>query len=305
MPRAHAHPNTVARPSSPAPEAQRDPESDATSWEHDVTRPGDVNDLAALVSKTIPSVVAPLPEPPIVAPAVPAPEAPALVRVETDRTVMVRAPRPDRRRSMVAVAAASALAGLGAGYLLWGGSAEVATSVRGPAAPIPHREVSRAHAAQAPAPAPAPAPPAPAHCHASITDAPDGATVRWGDAALGTTPLGTVEVPCGAATVVLTHPRYEPLERAVTASAAETASVDGAMKRPIGTLELRSVPPGAKFTVDGAAVDPGAGDVKVRTFEQVTIVAQLPGYAKWTQRVYVHGPHDSVVAQLVGSGRRR
>src|SRR5262249_47500548 len=155
----------------------------------------------------------------------------------------------DRRRSMIAVAAASALGGLAVGYLLWGGRADVATSIREPAPT--HGQAPRAPA-KAAAVAPA-APPAPARCHASITDAPDGAAVRWGAVALGTTPLGPVEVPCGAATVVLTHPRYEQLERAVTASPAASASVDGAMKRPIGALALRSVPPGAKFTIDGAA----------------------------------------------------
>ena len=298
--RAHVHPNTIARAGSEAP-----------TWEEDLTRPGDPSDIAALAAAAMPSVVTPLPEPPLPEPPPPAfapPSDPAAVlRAETDRTIAVRVSPRERAQRTIAIAAASALAGLGAGYLVWGGSAAVATSIH-PAAQVAVA-APVAHSPPAPTPAPAPAvtpaaAPAPATCHARFTDAPDGATVQWGDVSLGVTPLaGEVEVPCGDATIVLTHPRYERLERTASAAPDAPAIVDAGMKRPLGTLALRSDPPGAKFTVDGTAVD--QNEAKVHAYTQVSVAAAMPGYAPASKRVYVRGPHDSVTITLVATGRRR
>jgi hypothetical protein len=291
-----AHPNTISREPSPP------------SWEEDVTRPGDPSDLAELASATIPSVVAPLPT---------APPPAAVLRAETDRTVVVRVPPRDHKRPMIAIALMAASGGFVAGYLVRGSDGSAAASMSGaPSTSAPRAPVVRAPAiaiaakpiAPPAAPQAAPATPAaaPPVCHARFTDAPDGATVRWGDLALGVTPFaGDVDVPCGDATVVLTHPRYERLERAASAAADAPAIVDAEMKRPMGTLELRSTPPGASFTIDGAAVDAAAGPAKVHAFTRVTIVAQLPGYSAATERMYVHSLHDSVVVQLAPATRKR
>jgi hypothetical protein len=305
--RAHAHPNTISRQASPG-----DGDADVTapadrappSWEEDVTRPGDPSDLAVLASATIPSVVTQLPTAP------PPPPAAVVLRAETDRTVVVRVPPRDQKRPMIVIGALTAACGFVAGYLVRGGS-DAPASMRAAAAPT--ASIVRAHAVapKRPAPPASPAPPQPAPaaapptCHARLTDAPDGATVRWGDVALGVTPLaGDLDVPCGDATVVLTHPRYERLERAVTATADAPAIVDADMKRPAATLELHSTPPGATFTVDGAAVDPNT-PAKVHAFTRVTVVAALPGYTTATQHVSIKGPHDSLVVQLTPAPRRR
>jgi hypothetical protein len=221
------------------------------------------------------------------------------LRAETDRTIAVRVPPRDHRKRTIAIAAASAFGGLVAGYVLRGGGGAVATSVRAPAA-------IAAPVAKPPAPAPATpvVAPAPAKCSARFSDAPDGASVQWGDAQLGVTPFkGDVDVPCGDATVVITHPRYERLERAASAAPGAPAIVDAGMKRPPGTISLRSEPPGAKFTVDGDAV--AGGEAKVHVYTQVSIVAEMPGYASATRKVYVRGPHDSVVIPLAAVARHR
>ena len=301
------HPNTVSRAPSPEPSVHEETtvvaDGPAPNWEEDVTRPGDPSDLAALASKSIASVVSQLPAAPLAPapPVLPVSAVPSL-RAETDRTIAVRVPPRDLRTRTIAIAAASALGGLGAGYLLWGGGGgAVATSVRAPVA-------ISAPVVKPPPPAPKPVTPAvapaPQKCSARFADAPDGANVQWGDAQLGVTPFkGDVDVPCGDATVVLTHPRYERLERATTASPGAPAIVDAGMKRPLGMITLRSEPAGAKFTVDGEPVT--GGEAKVHAYTQVSIVAEMPGYASAARKVYVRGPHDSVVIPLAAAPRHR
>ncbi|HTJ43655.1 MAG TPA: hypothetical protein VL463_16230 [Kofleriaceae bacterium] len=138
-PRARAHVHTIAR--------VLEAEETDPSWDDDKTRPGDPHDLAALASATLASGA----HLPIAPPAAPAP-----MRVATEHTEMVRVAPRDPRRAMIAIAAASAIAGLAIGLLARGGGGRAAaTSLR---APIIVRTQA---AAPAPAPCPAIAPAAP------------------------------------------------------------------------------------------------------------------------------------------------
>jgi len=129
---------------------------------------------------------------------------------------------------------------------------------------------------------------------------PDGIKVRWGTSELGTIPLVDVPVPCGESDVVMTHPRYELcVEQIVEAKLDAVATVDVTMQRPLGRVSLRSIPPGAAFTVEGASVGHGTTEIEVRVFTHLDITATL-------RRVYVRGPRDSILVELqaAAAGRR-
>jgi len=104
----------------------------------------------------------------------------------------------------------------------------------------------------------------------------------------------------------MTHPRYERVERTVDATPDTVATIDVTMQRPLGRVHLRSIPPGAAFTVDGARVERGATEIEVRTFTYLDVAAELPGYQPWGRRVYVRGPRDAIVVDLeVAAGPKK
>jgi len=173
-------------------------------------------------------------------------------------------------------------------------------------AAVPSRPVDRAAVApivRAAAPAAHEASPEPT-CRARVITIPDRITVRWGDSELGTTPLVDVPVRCGKADVAMTHPRYERVERTVDATPDAVATVEVTMQRPLGRVSLRSIPPGAVFTVDGTRVERGATEIEVRTFTHLDVAAALPGYQPWERRVYVRGPRDAIVVDLDAAAGR-
>jgi PEGA domain-containing protein len=219
---------------------------------------------------------------------------------------------PSRRRVLLCAIALAASGGIGLGYSVGrapasGSTAAVSTEAKvvaeeAPAAPTPLAIAASAGLAAPPA-AEAPAA-APERCRGRVVTIPDGIDVRWGDAALGSTPLLDVEVPCGAAEVVLSHRRYEPVTRAVTATADSAAALEVTMKRPAGTLSLRSTPPGATIEVDGVAIGRGPIDVPVRAYSHVEVKATLAGHRPWSRQVYVKGPHHALVVDLQPLPRR-
>jgi hypothetical protein len=94
------------------------------------------------------------------------------------------------------------------------------------------------------------------------------------------------------------HPRYEKIERRVTATPGTPVSLDERLSRPAGKLSLVSTPPGASFTVGGKSVGRGPTGTDVSAFTQVTVTAALAGYKPWTQKVYIKGRSYSVHAKL-------
>jgi hypothetical protein len=185
-------------------------------------------------------------------------------------------------------------------------SAGAAASAGGPSSPEPAKPAEPAAAKPAPLAAAAPAavvaPSAPrapgSGCRASITTDPPDAPVRVDGTVIGRTPLVDHKVPCGDILVSVEHPRYEKVERHLTISDGRDARVELHLTRPPGVLDLRSSPPGASFTVNGASAGHAPTSAKVSAFTFVNVRASLEGYGTWTQRVYVLGPRMSVTAPL-------
>jgi hypothetical protein len=147
-----------------------------------------------------------------------------------------------------------------------------------------------------PAPAPVAAPAG--GCTASITTTPPDSQVRWGALDLGTAPLDAVAVPCGAADVTITHPRYANVARSETATAGATTTLEVKLQRPPAVLTLRSIPPGATMVVDRATVGRAPVTAKVMGFETLHVTATLPGYAPWHGTIKVRGATGSLFARL-------
>jgi hypothetical protein len=206
---------------------------------------------------------------------------------------------------------AAALVGLMLGFFLWGRPQ--------PAAPPPlvvAAAPTRGVAAPAPPPAEESPPPVdlaalpsadraapaeratPSSCTARIESRPPGALVTLGRRRLGKTPLGQVSVPCGEASVVLSHPRYRPATETLRASPEAPASLSARLARPSAELQLASQPDGAVFKVSGQIVGRGPRRVTVSRFESMRIEASLPGYKSWSQRVYLKGATMKLQANL-------
>jgi hypothetical protein len=210
------------------------------------------------------------------------------------------APEPDRRgRVIVGVAAGvgGLVLGLLLGYLAWHGKKPPPAAAAAPATPAP--------ATPAPAPAPAPAAPAPAApapasatCTAQVHSTPPGVDVLLDDKPAGKTPIESLTIPCAGATISLVHPRYERIDRQVTATPDKPTIVDEHLARPDAVLELASSPPGATFAIDGKTVGKGPTKAKAEAFIGHTVTATLPGYKPWSQKVYLKGTAVKVSAKL-------
>lgn len=131
-----------------------------------------------------------------------------------------------------------------------------------------------------------------------MTTPPD-TNVKWGALDLGTAPIDHASVPCGAATVTLSHPRYQTITRALDATADAPAALTVTLQRPTVILNLRSVPPGATFTVNGAGSGRAPTTMKVPGFEPLHVTATLAGYQTWHGSAKVMSGSGVVVAKLV------
>ncbi len=166
-----------------------------------------------------------------------------------------------------------------------------------PAAPA-----ARAAPAERPRPAESEAAPSapvaqgPRNCRARIESQPRGAIVTLGRITLGRTPLARTAVPCGAASVTLTHPRYLPATVALEAGPDAPVSVSARLSRPVAQLQLSSAPAGAMFKVNGNRVGRGPRTVTVSRFETVRVEARLPGQKPWRQKIYLKDPVTDVQA---------
>jgi len=148
-----------------------------------------------------------------------------------------------------------------------------------------------------PAPAPMPAPPT-SECVATFDTEPDGADVSVNGNELGKTPLVSAGVPCGALAVVITHPRYERVERTVQATGGKAVTLRQRLLRPEATLEVRSSPAGATVLVHGENIGRAPARVKLDGFTTYKITATLEGHKVWSHSVYVKGRRMAVTARL-------
>ncbi|HTJ43257.1 MAG TPA: hypothetical protein VL463_14225 [Kofleriaceae bacterium] len=234
-------------------------------------------------------------------------------------------PAQSSRKTIAIVAVASVVLGIVGGWILFAnGSSTKAESTTAPA----HAPAAAAMPPPAPAPAPPPAAvtppptspspsPSPSTiptttttaptttststsqngCSATIRTTPAGVHVQYGALDLGMSPVDGAAVPCGDAPLVLTHPRYDRVARTMTASNEAPATLDIHMQRPSGMLTLRSIPPGAAFTINGAATH--APTTKVMAWETLRVTATLKGYAPWKGTIKVRGATGSLFARMV------
>jgi hypothetical protein len=103
--------------------------------------------------------------------------------------------------------------------------------------------------------------------------------------------------------VVIDHPRYQRVERTIQTAAGEPTKIAERLVRPRGVVTLRSTPPGASFTVDGAPVGRAPARAPVNAFTTITVRANLDGYQPWSDRVYVRGTDAQITASLETPGR--
>jgi hypothetical protein len=227
--------------------------------------------------------------------------------------------RPSRARKMAPLVLAAS-AGLLIAFLAWmrvnrPTQAPVAvtslvTAPAQPPRPVPTAEpMPPPVPAARPAPSERPSPPEPAaeapepalakgprNCRARIESTPKGAVVMLGRVPLGRTPLVRTAVPCGAASVTLTHPRYLPATVSLEAAPNAPVSVTARLSRPAAQLQLSSSPAGAVFKVNGNRVGRGPRNVTVSRFETVRVEARLPGQKPWRRNIYLKDPVTDVQA---------
>jgi len=233
-------------------------------------------DSAAIISSEAagaPDVVLPFAAPmPTQVPA--SPHAPVRALHPTDG--MERARRIARRAGPYA---ACVVVGLSVGLLLQSGKA-AAPVVAAPA------QVSPPEMA-----APSIAPPAVAsvgrECEANVTTRPAGAAVRWGDITLGLSPIAHAPIPCGSATVAITHERYADTTRTITAERGQGAMVSERLSRPPARLLVTSTPPNAVIKLNKRRVGEAPRRIGALRFEHVRVAASLPGYQPWAKTLYL------------------
>jgi hypothetical protein len=283
------------------------------------------------------SIIAPLPllAPPIEAPLVAKPSptpTPTPFAAPAIDPILAPLHPPARKAPLIITGLAASVIGIGGGYLLWGRGGPPAASTP-QATPAGAAAVAPPTPTPTPTPAPAdvPTPPAVAAavapdppvsdssdkagggeastststsagaggaCRVTVTTDPPEVKVLWDGHSIGVTPLDAAEVPCGTASLTLEHPRYELVQRRVTAAADAPASLEVKMARPVGRLSLKSSPPGAVFTVNGSSAGKGPTSTEVNAFTTVTVKASLTGYKPWSQRIYLRGRESSVTATL-------
>jgi hypothetical protein len=228
------------------------------------------------------------------------------------------------------VSTGAAVIGLVGGWILWGPHSSLpatrpgapASAPAAVAAPNPNPEpvpapapepiplpVAAAPAAPVQEPAPVQGkdeeakpepPPASTHsaCTATFETDPDGADVSVNGTELGRTPLVAIGVPCGALAVVITHPRYERIDKTVQATGGETVMLHQRLLRPEATLDVVSSPAGATVLVHGENIGRAPARVKLDSFTSYKITATLEGHKIWSQNVYVKGRRMAVTARL-------
>ena len=206
-----------------------------------------------------------------------APRAPATALRASDG--MERARRIARRAGPYA---ACVVVGLSLGLLLRSGKRP------SPVGAVP-TQVSPSEMA-APSIAP-PSPPAAASvgrdCEANVTTRPAGAAVRWGDIALGLSPIAHAPIPCGSATVAITHERYADTTRTLTAERGQAAMVSERLSRPPARLLVTSSPPNAVIRLNKRRVGEAPRRIGALRFERVRVAASLPGYQPWAKSLYL------------------
>jgi hypothetical protein len=163
------------------------------------------------------------------------------------------------------------------------------------ASPAPAEKPAPATEAEAPPPAAAGS----GTCTAHVVTEPKDVKVVWGGKLIGNTPLASARVPCGPATVSLERDRWQVVTVDVNAEPGAAASVHERLRRPRGTIDVSSTPPGAQISVNRIAAGAAPKQIDVQRYEKIQIKATLKGYQPWTKTVYLKDPESKIDIQLV------
>jgi len=161
---------------------------------------------------------------------------------------------------------------------------------------VPPPEVAPPSTAPALAQTPAPAP---RDCVARVTTTPEGATVSWGDIALGSSPIEHAAIPCGTATVTLRRDQYAEVTRTIVTEPGRSAVVAERLVRPPASVVITSSPPHAVIKLNKRRVGSAPRTISALQFERVRIDASLPGYRPWKKTLYLEEAESQVDVRLV------
>ena len=120
-----------------------------------------------------------------------------------------------------------------------------------------------------------------------ITTEPAGAKVMVNGIDKGVTPLELSGIPRGRATVKLELAGYAPVVREVSLNAGDKENLYVALEGVPGTLNLSSVPAGARFYLNDAAQGKGPVTIKSLAPGEYRVRAELEGYAMQSRTVSV------------------
>lgn len=108
-------------------------------------------------------------------------------------------------------------------------------------------------------------------------------------------------VPCGKGRLVVTRTRYETFDHVIDAAKQQFIR----LARPETRVTFTSIPPRARITVDGRLLGKAPVSTTVRAFTTIKVSAELIGYQKWSQKLYVRKTTTRVVAPLKKTPRKR
>jgi hypothetical protein len=105
---------------------------------------------------------------------------------------------------------------------------------------------------------------------------PTGATVVWGQAVLGKTPLVVAQLPPGECALALNYPGWPPLK--TTVAIAENTETSATVRLPHGRLVIESGPAGATVLLGKRVL--GQTPLTIERFQagKKTLVLQAPGF---------------------------
>ncbi len=129
---------------------------------------------------------------------------------------------------------------------------------------------------------------------AHVKSEPEGAEVILNGISRGVTPVTVSDIPNGRLSLVLKKGGYKTVSREISINAGDTQNLYIKMDALPGTLNLTSVPAGARFYIDGSPR--GVGPLRLADLEperNYTVRAELEGHAPLERGVFV-GNGESV-----------
>ena len=121
-----------------------------------------------------------------------------------------------------------------------------------------------------------------------LTSEPDGAEVILNGISRGVTPVTVSDIPNGRLSLVLKKSGFKTVSREISINAGDTQNLYIKMDALPGTLNLSSVPAGARFYIDGSPR--GVGPLRLADLEperNYTVRAELDGYSPLERGVFV------------------